>query len=227
MRKTCGLLLLSGSLLIGTANAGWAFPDYANSAPESLVRDGFGGCVKTGMWTEASARPAGCGDPVPVAAAPVAKPVPVPQPVLDSDGDGIIDSADRCPGTRAGVSVDGNGCEVIERISLDSQLFELNSAELAPSAQHALDAAAERIVANLDRIEAVAISGHTDNTGSEAYNLELSKRRAVAVSDYLAGRNVPAELMRTEGMGSSMPLADNSLAEGRSRNRRVEVDVKM
>jgi outer membrane protein OmpA-like peptidoglycan-associated protein len=69
------------------------------------------------------------------------------------------------------------------------------------------------------------IEGHTDNTGSEATNLKLSTDRAISVRDYLVGQGVPATSIDVEGLGPAAPVADNGTAEGRARNRRVEVIV--
>jgi len=66
------------------------------------------------------------------------------------------------------------------------------------------------------------ITGHTDATGQEADNLLLSKKRAEAVSRYLQSRDLPREQLRTEGRGEAQPVADNSTAKGRERNRRIE-----
>lgn len=67
------------------------------------------------------------------------------------------------------------------------------------------------------------VEGHTDNVGSVAANNELSLRRAIAVRDYLIGQGVAASSIDVNGLGSSMPIADNSVADGRARNRRVEI----
>lgn len=69
----------------------------------------------------------------------------------------------------------------------------------------------------------ILVMGHTDNTGTIAYNLELSKRRAGAVMDYLEMDQVAGKRMDIEGMGESDPVADNGNATGRQQNRRVEV----
>jgi outer membrane protein OmpA-like peptidoglycan-associated protein len=69
------------------------------------------------------------------------------------------------------------------------------------------------------------VEGHTDNTGSMAANNELSLRRAIAVRDYLIGQNVAASSIDVNGLGPSRPIADNASAEGRTRNRRVEIVV--
>jgi outer membrane protein OmpA-like peptidoglycan-associated protein len=69
------------------------------------------------------------------------------------------------------------------------------------------------------------VEGHTDSTGSVATNNDLSLRRAIAVRDYLIGEGVPASSIDVAGLGSSMPTGDNATAEGRARNRRVEIVV--
>jgi len=69
------------------------------------------------------------------------------------------------------------------------------------------------------------VSGHTDNTGSRAYNMTLSEKRAQAVADYLATANVARSRMFVEGVGFAQPVADNATAEGRARNRRVELHI--
>ena len=69
------------------------------------------------------------------------------------------------------------------------------------------------------------VEGHTDNTGSIATNNELSLRRAISVRDYLISQGVAASTIDVDGLGPSMPIADNSTADGRARNRRVEIVV--
>lgn len=71
----------------------------------------------------------------------------------------------------------------------------------------------------------VLIVGHTDATGSDAYNQSLSQRRATAARAYLISRGVPAERIRTEGLGETEPVASNATAEGQAQNRRVEVAI--
>jgi outer membrane protein OmpA-like peptidoglycan-associated protein len=71
----------------------------------------------------------------------------------------------------------------------------------------------------------VEITGHTDNLGSEDYNLALSQRRAEAVRQYLLAQGIAEEQLSTGAYGSSLPIADNATPEGRQRNRRAEVIV--
>jgi OOP family OmpA-OmpF porin len=71
----------------------------------------------------------------------------------------------------------------------------------------------------------IKIVGHTDNVGSDASNLELSKKRAIAVSNYLVTKGVDASKITTDGKGESMPIATNDTPEGRDKNRRVEFTI--
>lgn len=72
----------------------------------------------------------------------------------------------------------------------------------------------------------VHIIGHTDNVGTEKYNQDLSLRRAGSVSSYLISKGVDARRSRKQGFGETMPIASNSTAQGRQRNRRVEIYIK-
>jgi len=71
----------------------------------------------------------------------------------------------------------------------------------------------------------VEVAGHTDNTGSDEYNEALSDRRATAVARYFESRNISSQRLLTIGMGESRPVADNSTADGRQANRRVEITM--
>jgi outer membrane protein OmpA-like peptidoglycan-associated protein len=71
----------------------------------------------------------------------------------------------------------------------------------------------------------VLIEGHTDSVGSDAYNLDLSQRRADAVRDFLLQNGVNAAQISTRGYGKASPVASNATAEGRQQNRRVELII--
>jgi adhesin transport system outer membrane protein len=102
-------------------------------------------------------------------------------------------------------------------------LFDFDKSEIKPEGKAGLDALAGKIKGvNLD--VAIAV-GHTDGVGSDAYNQRLSLARADAVKAYLVSQGIPAARIRTEGKGKSQPVADNATAEGRAKNRRVEIDV--
>lgn len=101
-------------------------------------------------------------------------------------------------------------------------LFAVDSTELRPEAQEALDALAQ-VIADAGMSE-FRVVGHTDSTGDDAYNLALSKDRAVAVRDYLSSQPVLGTVKVTaEGRGEAEPIADNTTEKGRAENRRVEI----
>ena len=71
----------------------------------------------------------------------------------------------------------------------------------------------------------ILIVGHTDNTGGDAHNMDLSVQRAAAVKSYITANNVAASRLTIQGKGESEPIADNTTVDGRSQNRRVEVAI--
>ena len=152
---------------------------------------------------------------------PKGAPVDADGCALDSDGDGVADYMDKCPGTPAGAKVDKNGC--MEKIVLRNVEFELDSAELTMAAKQTLGPIADVLKGRPD-IKRMAVTGHTDSTGSEAYNKSLSQARAQSVADYFTAAGVSAKISAW-GMGESSPVADNKTDEGRAQNRRVELKV--
>jgi len=151
-----------------------------------------------------------------------ADPVPEAEPVQavesDTDGDGITDDRDQCPGTRAGTDVDAKGCE---KIQLENAYFATDSSALGSTAQRRLDEAAEMLARHPDLN--IEIAGHADSRGSEDYNLALSERRAMAVRAYLEQKGIDAARMAVRGYGESQPVAGNDSALGQADNRRVEL----
>jgi len=101
--------------------------------------------------------------------------------------------------------------------------FATGTATLTGSARESL-ARFAGVVASYPSLRYV-VEGHTDNTGSEAKNRELSLRRAISVRDYLIGQGIAASTTDVAGLGSSAPVSDNLSADGRARNRRVEIVV--
>jgi outer membrane protein OmpA-like peptidoglycan-associated protein len=173
------------------------------------------------------------GEPEPVAAPPpppppVTKPAPPPPPPPpppgDADKDGVTDDRDRCPNTAAGIQVDAIGC--FKEVTLRGLLFETNSAELSAEAKTQLDTAAtnfKALPADVAAGVSVTVEGHTDNTGSEAYNQGLSQRRADAGRQHLIDAGLPASIITAKGMGEGSPVDTNDTAEGRHNNRRVVI----
>lgn len=102
-------------------------------------------------------------------------------------------------------------------------LFKSGKAILNVAARPRLDEVAVALKKLPDR--KLVIEGHTDATGSEDVNIDLSERRAKAVKDYLVSKGVPEDRVTTLGAGPSRPIADNGSREGRAMNRRVEIVI--
>jgi outer membrane protein OmpA-like peptidoglycan-associated protein len=104
-----------------------------------------------------------------------------------------------------------------------SVLFASNKSDLLPSAQDRLNHVADALLATKEKN--LTVDGFTDSQGSASYNQGLSQRRADAVRTFLISRGYPGELILAEGIGENRPVADNTSAEGRANNRRVEIIV--
>ncbi|MBB6110378.1 OmpA family protein [Mucilaginibacter lappiensis] len=102
-------------------------------------------------------------------------------------------------------------------------LFDTNKSDLKPEAQSNLQKLATSLQNNQNTN--ILIVGHTDNTGSDSYNMDLSVRRAESVKSYIAANNVSPSRLTTSGKGESEPIADNTTVEGRAQNRRVEIVI--
>ncbi|NMM47117.1 OmpA family protein [Marinigracilibium pacificum] len=108
-------------------------------------------------------------------------------------------------------------------ITLNNIFFDFDKSTLKPQSKPELDRLVEFMKKETD--VKVQISGHTDSVGSEQYNEGLSGRRAQAVVDYLTNNDVEADRIVVKAFGESKPIADNSTAEGRAQNRRVEFEI--
>lgn len=143
----------------------------------------------------------------------------------DSDGDGVADIDDRCPDLKGIKTLDG--CPEVKTIhqkTLDEALygifFDYDKAIIKAESYEVLN----KIVAIMreNKYYTLRIEGHTDNAGSEAYNLKLSQDRADAVKSYLMQHNIPSERIAAIGFGQGRPISSNDTEEGRAKNRRVE-----
>ncbi len=143
---------------------------------------------------------------------PVVKAVP-----RDSDGDGVTDDRDKCPNTPKGATVDARGCWTYAA----EVLFGFDKSEINPDAYPMLDEAV--LILKKNSKLNVQIFGHTDNTGSEAYNMKLSENRAKAIMKYFVESGVNATQLMVKGFGLTQPIVSNDTKEGRAKNRRVDL----
>jgi outer membrane protein OmpA-like peptidoglycan-associated protein/opacity protein-like surface antigen len=180
------------------------------------VPDGIDQCADTPRGTTVDAR--GC---------------PV---VQDADNDGVPDDKDLCPFTPANVKVDKDGCpielndretELLDkgRITERNIHFETAKWDILPESQPVLDEIGA-ILIQWPRLR-IEVGGHCDWRGSDAYNLDLSNKRANSVLEYLLSKypQITREQFSAKGYGESQPVATNKTVEGMAMNRRVEFKV--
>ena len=187
---------------------------FANVTPNlqdsqgAAVKDASGACVVTsgnvlpecaGVREAAPAKPAAPASPAsPAAPSSPASPAPAARPAPSSVKQAVVIQADA--------------------------LFDFDKSVLRPDGKKSIDDALGKL-RGVD-VEMVIATGHTDSVGTDAYNQKLSERRAAAVKDYLVSKGIPAAKVTTIGKGESQPVATNKTAEGRQKNRRVDIEFK-
>ncbi|MBC7448646.1 MAG: OmpA family protein [Hymenobacteraceae bacterium] len=149
-------------------------------------------------------------------------------PYPDSDEDGVPDQTDNCPLTPGPVA--NQGCPVLTPIEVNivrtafaNLEFAFRRAVIQPSSFSALDDLARLLEAKATY--RLRLTGHTDNVGTTAANLTLSRQRAQAVRDYLVRQGIAPTRFVVEWFGPNQPIVSNQTAAGRERNRRVEMTV--
>ena len=132
----------------------------------------------------------------------------------DADGDGVLDSKDKCPNTPKGAIVDKDGCWAFHGV-----LFDFDKATIKSGFENVFNNAIK--VLKLNPSLTVEIQGHTDSKGSATYNQRLSNERAASVKQHLVNNGISGSRLTTKGFGESKPVASNDTDEGRAHNRRV------
>ena len=198
-------LATAANAQIRAADGGTRVDNWQNGTGQAVWRNGTNElCWRNQFWTPATAA-VGCDGalvraaaPAPVvrpAAPPAAAPRPAPAPQVAA--------------TKVTYAADA--------------FFDFDKSVLKPEGRAKLDDLVSKIQGiNLEVIIAV---GHTDSVGTDAYNQRLSVRRAEAVKAYLVSKGIEKNRVYTEGKGEKQPVADNKTAEGRAKNRRVEIEV--
>ena len=235
--------------LIGFAHSGGEENHnvYWHDSDGTYVKDSAGNCIKAAQWF-AGSQIEGC-DTIekPMMAAPVDsdgdgvvdandKCPNTPAGVLvdrhgcalDSDKDGVANYKDKCLRTPAGAKVDASGCQIKGKVLMEVNL-NVNFATNSDMITSAYKADMKRVADFMAKAPGslAYIEGHTDSTGGEAYNQDLSQRRAQAVADRLVNDyGVARNRVKVEGYGESRPVGDNMTKEGRRENRRVVAVVK-
>ena len=153
-------------------------------------------------------------------------------PDNDRDKDGIVNDVDKCPDdpeTKNGYQ-DDDGCpdELPEEVAkfagvIEGIYFDLNKDTIKPKSLPKLNEAAD-VLTRFQEIK-IEISGHTDNQGAHAYNMDLSKRRAESVRNYLIGKGIDPSRITVKGYGPDQPIDTNANKAGRAKNRRIEFKI--
>jgi OOP family OmpA-OmpF porin len=153
---------------------------------------------------------------------------------LDSDGDGVPDYRDKCPGTPRGAAVDADGCPIScepncppPEVFSSEALFDFDKFNLRPDGQRALDEFLSH--KDIKLVHSITVIGHTDPTGTDSYNMTLSKKRAATVANYLKSRLPATAQIISEGRGEKelvTRLPGESQKAWYQRCRRVEVGIK-
>ena len=125
-------------------------------------------------------------------------------------------------GSGVDVTPTDNGQAILVNLP-EGVTFDVGSYSLKPEFRATLDKVAESLKQYPDSL--IDVYGHTDSTGSDAYNQTLSENRARTVANYLQMQGVNAARIRSQGYGETMPVADNATEEGRRKNRRVEIKI--
>jgi OmpA-OmpF porin, OOP family len=198
-----------------------------------VVMDTYGNCVRTTAWTAEKAIE-GCGkmkpapvaavaprqaQPAPVAAAPAPAAAPAAASSSASSAAAVVPAA-----AIAAAAPSQNKPMRTVTVSGDA-FFDTNKATFRKEAQPELEKISQR-VRGISSVEAIQVTGFTDNTGAADYNQKLSEARAATVKDFLIKNGIDPSKITILGKGASNPVADNATKEGRAKNRRVEVMVK-
>ena len=208
MKKLNKVAMLFASAALVTAAGAQTIDNWKNGTNELVWKNGTNElCWRDSSWTPATAAPGCDGAIVPPAPAPAPTPVATPAPA---------------PAAPAPVAPVAPPAATKVTYAADA-FFNFDKSVLKPEGKAKLDDLVGKIKdINLEVIIAV---GHTDSVGSDAYNQKLSIRRSEAVKAYLVSKGIEKNRVYTEGKGEKQPIADNKTAEGRAKNRRVEIEV--
>ena len=226
MKKLNKVAMLFASVALATtavaqtrvtaANGGNVIDNWQNGTGEYVWKNGTNElCWRDANWTPATAA-VGC-DGALVQAAPAA---PAPAPVIAAPA---APSAAPAPAPAPAPAAAPQPPAATKVTYAADAFFDFDKSVLKPEGKAKLDDLVGKVKdINLEVIIAV---GHTDSVGTDAYNQRLSVRRAESVKAYLVSKGIEKNRVYTEGKGEKQPVADNKTAEGRAKNRRVEIEV--
>jgi len=222
MKKLNKVALMFASVALATAagaqtrvtaaDGGNRIDNWVNGTGEIVWKNGTNElCWRNANWTPATAA-VGCDGAL---VAQAAAPAPMPAPAAPG-------AAPAAPPAAAPAAAPQPPAATKVTYAADA-FFDFDKSVLKPEGKAKLDDLVGKVKdINLEVIIAV---GHTDSVGTDAYNQKLSVRRAESVKAYLVSKGIEKNRVYTEGKGEKQPVADNKTAEGRAKNRRVEIEV--
>ena len=211
MKKLNKIAMLFATAALATAAGAQTVDNWRNGTSELVWKNGTNElCWRDASWTPATAA-AGCDGAI------VAKPAAAPAAAAAAAAAAAPAAAPAAPAVAAAPAGPSKVTYAADA------LFDFDKAVLKPAGKAKLDDLVGKVKGiNLEVVIAV---GHTDSVGAAGYNQKLSVKRAEAVKAYLVSKGIEKNRVYTEGKGLTQPVADNKTKEGRSKNRRVEVEV--
>ena len=218
MKKFIKVAMVLASAALATAASAQTVDNWRNGTGQAWKNGSNELCWRDANWTPATAA-AGCDGAI--AAPRAAAPAPAPAPRAAAPAPAPAAAAPRAAAPAARPAPPPAAATKVTYAA--DTFFDFDKSVLKADGKAKLDDLAGKVKAiNLEVIIAV---GHTDATGSDAYNQKLSVKRADAVKAYLITKGIEKNRVYTEGKGEKQPVADNKTDAGRSKNRRVEIEV--
>lgn len=219
-KSTVGMVVGAALAVLGNGVV-YAQPGYLTDSSGKIWKNSYGECWKSGMWTPAMAIPECDPSLVKKKEEPKkvveAEPMPAPAPVMV-----------------------GPDKPAFEKITLQAEtLFDFDKAVIHPEGKQHLNTEVVDKMKQYPQVEAILVTGHADRVGTDAYNQDLSARRAAAVKDYLVGQGIESNRIQAAAKGESEPVVACSDVKGRESsknkplitclqpNRRVVVEVEV
>jgi OOP family OmpA-OmpF porin len=213
MKNLNRVAIFFATAALATAAGAQTIDNWRNGTSELVWKNGSNElCWRDNFWTPATAA-VGCDGAIVAAVPMAATPAPAPAP-----------APEMAPAPAPAPAAAPAPAPVASKVTYAADaFFDFDKSILKPEGKAKLDDLVSKVKdINLEVVIAV---GHTDSVGTDAYNQKLSVRRSEAVKAYLVSKGIEKNRVYTEGKGEKQPVADNKTAEGRAKNRRVEIEV--